>query len=614
MKYGFILILMSFISSDVFAIAPKINFTDLISGPSTGLGDKKGEGVIVTIWGQSLGSIPDESKVFFTDSLSVKREVSHLYYWKNADGNLPGGPAKLFESHRMQEISVSIPSSADGPGFLSVEVNGELSNNLPFLVRNGKIVHVINRVVVDADGSFDKPFSTIAIADAGSNTGAGDIIYIHDVNTVQGDLDKGAIYNNVGFSANESNQMAYVSYPGFQPYIEGRLGFRPYLSTGIVISKLMVFASNCGPNGFDPNDDNPYCESPKGTYGISTTDFGRVIGNSVTDRAGGCADGQAGAISGGHDYVDNAKILGNYVYEYGCPETNKLHHTTYMTIRDVNRPVGVDPVVIKAWEWGWNHLKDNFAKNGIHNYDEDNSGNNECGNMITDLLIHDNVIRNQAGSGVTIMSRCGWSQDTYIYNNLLVNVGLPSDINCSFNCGANGSAINIEDNGLLGDVYLLNNSILNWDKENLPNAGTSSACFSVSQFADNVDIIAKNNICFNNKEKHFVGNFVNAEQLLDNFTGGSNIWYHPSINQRDVGSEFGPPSWDSSPFILDPLYVELPSAGYAVSKDSPALNASSPTNLTITHDLYGVPRSLALEIGAIEFFNRPLAPSNLLIE
>lgn len=178
-----------------------------------------------------------------------------------------------------------------------------------------------------------------------------------------------------------------------------------------------------------------FCSKATGTLGIETSDHGRVVGNAVTDLPDGCADGQAGAITGGVDSVENTKIFGNYVFDYGCPETQKLHHTTYMTIRDVNRDPGVDPVQIVAWEWGWNFLENNHAKNGIHNYDEDNTGTNSCGNMVTDLLIHDNVIVNQAGAGITITSQCGWSQDTYIYNNLLVDVGLPSDINCVSSCG-----------------------------------------------------------------------------------------------------------------------------------------------------------------------------------
>ena len=92
-----------------------IAFSDLISGPSTGLGDSVGSGVIVTVWGYNLGSTQGTSTALFTDSASTERSCE-VYYWKNADGLLPGAPANLYESHGMQEVAFSIPASAIGAG------------------------------------------------------------------------------------------------------------------------------------------------------------------------------------------------------------------------------------------------------------------------------------------------------------------------------------------------------------------------------------------------------------------------------------------------------------------------------------------------------------------
>jgi hypothetical protein len=68
------------------AYAPRLNFSDLISGPSTGLGDGLGSGVIVTVWGQHLGSSQGSSEVVFTDSAGNELAAAHVYYWTNADG------------------------------------------------------------------------------------------------------------------------------------------------------------------------------------------------------------------------------------------------------------------------------------------------------------------------------------------------------------------------------------------------------------------------------------------------------------------------------------------------------------------------------------------------
>ena len=122
-----------------YSKAPYLAFSDLISGPDTGMGDGVGSGTVVTIWGQNLGSAQLDSKIYFTDSSQTRREAAHVYYWKNADGELPSGPANLYESHRMQEIALSIPDSAAGLGLIHVEVNGKASNTLPFTVRTGNV-------------------------------------------------------------------------------------------------------------------------------------------------------------------------------------------------------------------------------------------------------------------------------------------------------------------------------------------------------------------------------------------------------------------------------------------------------------------------------------------
>src|SRR3990167_3385231 len=123
---------------------PVLRFTDLISGPDTGLNDGLGSGVIVTIWGQGFGET--QGQVFFTDSLGVEREAAHVYYWKKADGTLPSGPADLWRSHLMYEVAFSIPAgSASGAGTIRIRKpnSGDYSvNTLPFTVRAGRILWV----------------------------------------------------------------------------------------------------------------------------------------------------------------------------------------------------------------------------------------------------------------------------------------------------------------------------------------------------------------------------------------------------------------------------------------------------------------------------------------
>lgn len=113
------------------APVPALNFSDIESGPKTGNTDGVGSGAIVTIWGNYLGSSQGTSKIYVGD-----QEATAIYYWKNADGQLPSGPADLYSSHKMQEIAFSIPATApDGLTTIKVVVSGIETNTLPFTVR-----------------------------------------------------------------------------------------------------------------------------------------------------------------------------------------------------------------------------------------------------------------------------------------------------------------------------------------------------------------------------------------------------------------------------------------------------------------------------------------------
>ncbi|MFC6684923.1 hypothetical protein ACFQGA_10875 [Marinobacter koreensis] len=576
-------LLMFCVIPSALALQPKLAFSDLISGPDVGLGDPRGSGVVVTVWGQNLGSTQDESKIEFCDSTSVCRK-GFVFYWKNADGNLPSGPSDLFKSHRMQEIAFSIPKSAPGAGEIKVTVNNQTSQ-LPFTVRSGNIYHVMKSGNDEAgDGSFSSPWATVAKADGIAT--AGDTIYIHDVDTY-GDNQTGRVfYNNRGFKANTKNQFVYASYPGTRARLYGKIGVHMYLTTGIVSSKLSVFTSNC------PDETLDGCVE-RGTVGITPSDWGRVIGNELTDRPGMCSSGQAGAISGGIDHVEGAKVFGNYIHDYGCPRTGKLHHTTYFTIRD-----NQNDKTIASWELGWNFLINNHAKNGLHFYDENVGSGTECGDLSTNMRIHDNVIQNQGGAGIQVESACGWTQNTYIENNILINVGLPIDTDCSFNCGNVSSAIVVgdqTDHGLLGNVYISNNTVYGWDSKK--QTDTLAACIVLRGSGDSAKVFFNDNICTNFHDSEFVKthSFSPSVDHSDNISGSNNIFYIANSSLNNSGSV--PSSFDRSIFS-DPL-ISLYNSLISIEEASPALGKSGSS---LSFDIYGTKRpSSGSALGAVEY-------------
>ena len=572
------------------SLPPRLAFSDLISGPDTGLGDGQGSGVIVTVWGQNLGAQQGSSKVTFIDSANVERDAAHIYYWKNADGILPGGPANLYESHRMQEIAFSIPASAPGAGFIRVTVNGQ-SSTLPFTVRAGNIHHVmLSGNDSSGNGSFANPWFTINKALTTINS-PGATTYVHDSIATGGPaVIHGVYWSNTQASSGLNNQYGIIAFPDSQPTVTGIRAFSNYQTTGKVVSKFEVFASNCDE---DPNGQPVNCVNNTPTYGIQTSAYGRAIGNTITDQSGGCANGQQGAINGNTlngDRVSAVQILGNEIYDYGCVGSTKFHHTTYLSIRSGNTNLQVDP-----WRLGWNYLHGNQTKNGLHMYDENLQGT-LCGSPNSTVIVNDNVVVNQAGAGIFMGANCPWTNDFEVYNNVLINTALVSDWDGIDPKTANSphtGGITINGSGLMDTVYIYNNTIHTWSDD---DSGLSSqACLGFEGGGDNVTVFWENNICYTDKDKKFIGaGCCGATSQLDNVSGYNNAWYYSGINPNLAI----PPTWDTAPIIGDPLLKKLGSSQLSVGAGSPLIGNG--LDKSLSHDVYGVPRLSNSSVGAIE--------------
>lgn len=591
---------LSFLSIEAYASDPKLNFSDLISGPDTGLGDGVGSGVIVTVWGQHLGSSQGNSTITFIDSGGIDRGPVHVYYWKNADGLLPSGPSNLYASHRMQEIAFSIPNSNNGLGQIIVTVGGKISS-LPFTVRDGDIYHVKPDGNNNGNGTFNDPWLTVehaidTIDDPGST------LYIHDVDSGCDSCPRGIIWDNNKASSTLAAQFGFIAYPNTRPTAMGAKGMSNFTVSGQVISKFDIYASN-----FTDVDafGQPSGQWSNTTQCFETDAFGRGIANRCTDIPGQCASAFQAAITGntlsGDNEVDNAKIFGNEVYEYGCEGGSKHQHTTYMSVRSGALNLQVEP-----WEFGWNYLHDNHTKNGIHQYDENLTGI-ECGSPTGNVLIHDNVIVNQAGAGISVAAQCPWHSDFTIYNNVLINTGRASSwngVDPNTLSGATTSAISIGDDGLMGTVHIFNNTIMVWNDDD-PVADTQS-CLGLRSDGDNVTINWDNNVCLTDKDKAFVAaGCCGASVLLDNVSGLNNAWFYSGTNP----SAAIVPTWDTSAILIDPKVTNIGSI-VSVGLGS-SLIGKSPASTFLLFDIYGNKRSNQAEIGAAEFIIKSNPPSGL---
>jgi hypothetical protein len=584
-------------SQQVFAQDPYLAFSDLISGPNAGLGDNLGNGAIVTAWGQSLGTADSNRKLIFED-LMGKTYEPYIYYWKDADGVLPSGPANLYESHRMQELAFSIPAAAEGLGRFYVELNGEASNSLPFLVRSGAIFHVSKRVGVTGDGSWEKPWlnvkSALNVAPAGST------IYIHDVDSGSFEAPpvRAIYWNNAASSSSLDSQFTIAPYPGFQPKVIGQQGVTTFRVEGMVVSKLDVYASNylsVDSNG-QPTG-NVISTSPSDTFGIFTSKNGRIIGNRIGDIPGGCSSKWNGAINGTGDLVGNNKLLGNEIYEYGCNGSSKLHHTSYLSIR------ASDNRQVEPWEWGYNYLHDNKAMFGIHNYDQGEG----CGDLTGPLKIHHNVVVNQGGAGISVGSTCGWSMDMEIENNVLINVGLAAawdGVDVTSSNGSEGGGIALWDSGLLGTAYIRNNLIYKWNADKSFVTGA----LVLNGWSDNVSVIWSDNIAYTESDLPFFLTGFNASNKIDNVEGENNIWHYSGLSANKAIVPF----WDASPITMDPK-LEVSGSVVRLDAESPAVDQA--IGVYINRDIYGVSLGSSPDIGPVEFRRSPpMAPSLLNVD
>ncbi|MCE2572714.1 hypothetical protein [Motilimonas eburnea] len=433
----------------VAAPAPYLAFTDLISGPQSGLGDGKGEGTIITLWGYRLGD--DPGTITLTDEQGKQHLAAHIYYWKKADGQLPGGPADLWRSHELYELAFSLPASLpEGPISISLTTDAGFAsdNQLPFTVRSGRIFHVKDGGDNTASGQFNDPWQFISRTTfqypAPGNGGleAGDIVYSHGVREVMEEEPRPGLGRSmagmwlVQLEGTAERQIAIASYPATQGFVSGsNWGIHPYLSTGLVISKYRVEVGHqpdLGPNAPVQGVPNAQLSNEN----IRASRWGRIIGNYLLEREGMCADGFAGAIvSNGHQ-GDGLKALGNHIFDHGCDQTSHFQHTTYITVRQD----GAGKEQLDGWEFAWNHLENNKAKFGLHFYDQMNHSYDQCLGFKPGAVLkaHNNYIINQKGSGINVhnysreltdeegnktIPPC-WQVDVEIYNNVIINSGL----------------------------------------------------------------------------------------------------------------------------------------------------------------------------------------------
>lgn len=574
----FFLLVIILLASVVFlphgvVAAPLLNFSDIDSGPKNGNTDGVGSGAIVTIWGNNLGSSRGISKVYVGGV-----EVSAIYYWKDADGILPGGPADLKTYHKMQEIAFAIPATAvDGPNVLKVVVDGVESNGLPFTVRPGSIKFVKSAGNDSSgSGSWSSPWLTLQNVMGGGNSKlkAGDIVYSVGVGSSVGI----SIGKNGAIKGTASNPVSLLAYPNTNVTVSGasytgNVIFNYYnsnatfMSEYINLSKLRVICA--GPTVND---------SP---VGLVPTIGNRIVGLEFTGPT--VYGGMGGAIASSATTAGaGGKYLGIYMHHYGVdngwafdwntatwtsppyttPETmltvDRFQHLYYISNRTGTR--------IDAYEIGWNHLTDNPILEGIHIYDM-----GAAGGWNGAIYIHHNVVKNQRGNAIDVSYPTSSPID--IFNNLVISDS--ADVYAGESIAIGGGAI--------ARVY--NNTFYGY---RFQNQMTSSS----------VDY--RNNIMVDSKGVAYISSAPTTQS--------NNLFY-----STYSGAKPALPAWASSAtgnLNVDPLFIDPNNFNFGLKPNSSIKYLGLDAVLaTVPIDLFGKKRKAgSISIGAIDY---DASPKNL---
>ena len=522
---------------------PVLAFTDIVAGPKTGnpdtsQGQRAGvDGAIVTVWGFNL--------VGATFTINGAAPAA-IYYVGNA---MPPacGAANLFNGYQKLQCAILQVShlATSGAGTIVAKAGSFTSNALPFTVQAGKIYFAAPR-----GGDFTS-------IQAGLNAlASGDILYVKDgVSATSG-------VTVPASSVSPTSYIAVVVYPGAAVQV-GDAKHDAFTITasgsgnGMVYAKLSVFNGTVGGTAIDSRYNS------------------RVVGVKAQGPNGA---GSSGCIAPNRG--SNIYILGNEFTSCGDPANfDSLYHVLYIS---GTRGMGAGSASGETnREVGWNYFHDNSGNRAINIYN-DNQGSGA--NWISGHKVHDNVIVNQINDGILIGR--GVVGENWVYNNLLVNVGLKSPSDAGEGLGMNIRAGDPqgETSGLPVLLHIYNNTLL--------NSGVAGAAVNGAFLFVNTGTLDLHN------------NLVYQANGLPYIASGSNT---PGPGQVTKNLWFGSgsaPGFDSSPITTNPRILSS-TAPYSLhlQASSPAIGAGATTASFAPRDFDGIPRpaSAASDIGAYQF-------------
>ena len=381
---------MALMSAGVGA-APIIFYSDLTSAPSSGWSEEEpSQGAAVTIWGKNFGSTRGGSFVT-VNGVNILADSSYPEKW---------GEKK--PTPHLQKIVFFLNDKVPlGGGSISVTVNGEKSNSVPFHVNSSSIYFAKSGGSSVGDGTISSPWSNVysflAVAQPG------DLLYLREgmfTEKIHGGQETFYIRN--GAHGTKSKPIGIVGYPGEVAIVDALETMSSTKRTAIRVK-------------------NDWYTFSKLTL---RADQSAIIADGVGSRVvGNDAVGVVSGLYGTGTIVtkkDSIRVFGNSVH--GGRSNNRLDHGIYVS--------GCAPS--EGVEVAYNHLFDNAVDEGpiiVVNHQD-----NRCSSdvYVKSHYVHSNYVdctgaRSRA-IGIYDLSWDGGSetepQPTYVYNNISVSCGI----------------------------------------------------------------------------------------------------------------------------------------------------------------------------------------------
>ncbi len=412
--------------------APKVLYTDILSGPNSGGGNNNG--VYLSVFGTGFGATQGSSKVYINDV-----EVADYKYW---------GPTQHGRSD-IQQISVQ-PGPNVTSGAIKVMVNGIGSNtDHAFTVRSGSIyfVSTTGNDSTGVIGDINNPFRTILTTYRRSDFGPGDVIVIRD-----GSYSEEIVISDAYPFGTASAPLMFMGYPGENVTISNSGG------------RVIRFATSAGDDAYTyfSNLKVDGVGTTSQVFGFKYAEHNRLVNAEITGMDG---RGSGAGTAGGSE--SHNKVLGCYIHHTGSQSGDsivaKLFHGLYF---DTNA---------SDIEIGWNDIDTIYGGRGIQIF----GGNNHV-----DFLIHDNKFHNTTRDGVLLGAKCRTGFE--IYNNIFYD-NATLRMNEEFISGLkvynntfyfdSGYPLNLQDYGsmeLKNNILFITGSAVYFDKNETINPDASN--------------------------------------------------------------------------------------------------------------------------------------------